>query len=98
MMTRKLVLNLLFITLFIVFLVLSLLIDFFFFIPIVCFLPFSFKTIRNKDKVYEERTPQTSSYTVSRNVEVRYCQRCGGEITEPKAQFCYHCGEKLNIK
>lgn len=96
MMKRNLVLNLLFFTLFIVFLVLTLLIDFFFLIPIICFLPFSFNTFKNKDKIFEERTPQTSSYTGSKNVELRYCQKCGGEITESIAQFCYHCGEKLN--
>ncbi|MDX1797646.1 MAG: hypothetical protein R3255_03265 [Candidatus Lokiarchaeia archaeon] len=97
-MNRNIVLNLIFIALFIVFLVLSLLIDYFFFIPIICLLPFSFSTIRNKDKVYEKGTPQTSSYNRTKYEEVRYCQKCGGEITEPKAQFCYHCGEKLNIK
>ncbi|MFX0005764.1 MAG: hypothetical protein ACFFA7_01215 [Promethearchaeota archaeon] len=97
-MNRNIVLNLVFIALFIVFLVLSLLIDYFFFIPIICLLPFSFSTIRNKDKVYEKEIPQTSSYNHNKHGVVRYCQKCGGEITEPKAQFCYHCGEKLNIK
>jgi hypothetical protein len=93
MMNRNIVFNLLFIALFIIFLVLSLLIDFFFFIPIICFLPFSFSTIRNKDK----KISQFSSYKSSKNLEVRYCQKCGGKITESQAQFCYHCGEKLNI-
>ncbi len=97
-MKRNIVLNIIFIALFVVFLVLSLLIDFFFFIPIICFLPFSFSTIRNKSKDYEERSTRNSSYTGSKNLNARYCKRCGGEITEPIAQYCYHCGEKLNIK
>ncbi|MFW9818643.1 MAG: hypothetical protein ACFFE5_03455 [Candidatus Thorarchaeota archaeon] len=97
MMKRNNVLNLLFIAIFIVFLVLSLLIDFFFFLPIICFIPFSVKNFRNKDND-EKKSPQFSTFTDHKNFEIRYCQKCGGEITERKAQFCYHCGEKLNIR
>ncbi len=96
MMKQSIILNILLIALFIVFLVLSLLIEFFFFIPIICFLPFSFNTIRSKNKNYEERSFQASAYKDTKNIEVTYCKKGGGEITEPKAQFCYHCGEKLN--
>ena len=27
---------------------------------------------------------------------LRKCSVCGGEIKEPIAKFCYHCGAKLN--
>ncbi len=97
-MKRNFVLNLIFIALFILFLVLSIVIDFFFFIPIICFLPFSFRTIKKNSTYFEERSTQTSSYTDSRNSEIRYCPRCGGEITKSIAKYCYHCGEKLNNK
>jgi hypothetical protein len=97
-MKRNTVLNILFIALFIIFLIISLLVDFFFFIPIVCFLPFSFNTLRNKENDIEERSPQALRHSKATQIEIKYCQKCGGEIREPKAQFCYHCGEKLNNK
>ena len=97
-MKRNLVLNIIFIALFILFLVLSLMINSFFFIPIICFLPFSFNSFKRNRTYYEEKSTQSSSQTVSKNLEIRYCQRCGGEITEPLAVYCYHCGEKLNKK
>ncbi|MFX0141857.1 MAG: hypothetical protein ACFFDN_49935 [Candidatus Hodarchaeota archaeon] len=28
--------------------------------------------------------------------EIKNCSVCGGEIKEPIAKFCYHCGSKLN--
>ncbi|MFW9971125.1 MAG: hypothetical protein ACFFDF_13100 [Candidatus Odinarchaeota archaeon] len=96
-MNRNIVLNLVFIAIFILFLVLSLTIDFFFFIPIICFLPFSFSALK-KNKTYLKDTPVLiSSETDFKHKEIRYCQRCGGEI-EPTAIYCYHCGEKLNNK
>jgi hypothetical protein len=97
-MKRNLAFNLTFIAIFILFLSLSLIIDFFFFIPIICFLPFSFRTIRHDKKYYEERESELLSNQISENSFPRYCSRCGGEITEPIARFCYHCGEKLNNK
>ncbi|MFX1436770.1 MAG: hypothetical protein ACFFAA_06095 [Promethearchaeota archaeon] len=76
--------------------VLSLTIDFFFFIPVICFLPLSFTTIKKDKKLHEAKATQTLSYTELENLAVRYCQRCGGKIIEPIAVYCYHCGEKLN--
>jgi hypothetical protein len=95
-MKRNFALNIIFIAIFIVFLILSLIIDFFFFIPIICFLPFSFRTIKKSKDYYEETTSQNSSSRNYKKLELRYCQKCGGEITESIAAYCYHCGEKLN--
>ncbi|MFX0040212.1 MAG: hypothetical protein ACFFCY_07820 [Promethearchaeota archaeon] len=61
-------------------------------------MPFSFSTLRRDKPSYNARTTQTSSYAESKNLALRYCQRCGGEIIEPIAVYCYHCGEKLNNK
>jgi len=97
-MKRNIILNLIFIAIFIIFLILSLIIDFFFIIPIICFLPFSFSTMRKSRTYDEKRSTQTLLYTNSNNLEIRYCKRCGGKITEPIAVYCYHCGEKLNSK
>ena len=94
-MNRNIILNLIFFVLFLVFLILSIAFKFFYFIPIVCFLPFSFKTL-NKNKVkYKENIKEQSTYQNYKYLEKRYCPRCGGEITKAIAKFCYHCGEKL---
>ena len=95
---RNIVLNLIFIALFVFFLILSLLIDFFFFIPLICFLPFSFRTIKYNKENLEERPAESPTYKNSTNLKTRYCPRCSGEITQIIAKYCYHCGEKLNNK
>ena len=95
-MKRNLILNLLFIALLITFLTLSFIIDFFFFIPIICILPFSFKSNKHNEFRSEPKIQENYSYSTHENLEVRYCPRCGGEISESIARFCYHCGEKLN--
>jgi len=95
-MKRNFVLNLIFIAIFIIFLVLTLIIDFFFFIPVICFLPFSFRTFRENKPYLEKRSsePQLSrDFTYS---EPRYCPKCGVKITKSIANFCDICGEKLN--
>ena len=95
-MNRNIVLNLVFIAIFILFLVLSFVIDFFFFIPIICFLPFSFKSIKHK-KTYSKEISSDSSYIEAYNKsKIKYCPRCNGEINQSNAKFCYHCGLKLN--
>ncbi len=95
-MNRNLVLNLIFIGLFILFLTLSLMVDFFFFIPILCFLPFSYRTNTRKKINFEQRVPENSSKQNFKRIKVKYCPKCGGEIKQSIAKFCYHCGEKLN--
>jgi len=97
-MKRNFLLNLTFIALFIFFLVLSLTIDFFFFVPIICFLPLSFGSIKQNNTNFENRLADLSSSKNSENSELRYCPRCSGEITKSIAKFCYHCGEELNNK
>ncbi|MFX0104146.1 MAG: hypothetical protein ACFE75_01490 [Candidatus Hodarchaeota archaeon] len=71
-------------------------VDFFFFIPLICFLPFSFRTIKSNKKNFGERSTEPSTYKNSVNIKTRYCPICGGEITQLIAKYCYHCGEKLN--
>lgn len=92
-MRRNIILNIIFLALFITCLFLSFMIDFFFFIPIICFLPFTFKTKRFSENTFNGIKNEDSNY---RKLKVRYCSSCGGKITEPIAIFCYHCGEKLN--
>lgn len=82
------ILNIVFIIIFIIFLLLSIFIGTyigFFFIPILCFLPFAFRKRSGFYKLKEGSKP-----------EIRYCPVCKGVIKEPIAKFCYHCGSKLN--
>ncbi|MFX0036994.1 MAG: hypothetical protein ACFE9I_15290 [Candidatus Hermodarchaeota archaeon] len=92
-MRRNIILNLAFLALFIIFLILSIMIDFFFFIPIICFLPFTFRTKKFNKNNLHDLTTENSKF---KNLGIRYCSHCGGKITEPIAKFCYHCGEHLN--
>ncbi len=92
-MKRKILLNLIFIALFVVFLILSFMIDFFFFIPIICFLPFSFKS----NKFTRSNLERIESKQVSNiDLEIRSCPKCGCDIALNGVKFCYHCGVKLN--
>jgi len=91
---RIILINIIFIILTVFFLVLSLILNFvflipFFFLPIICWLPFLFKG-RRRDMATQE--PFFEPYIQS----LRKCSVCGGEIKEPIAKFCYHCGAKLN--
>ncbi|MFX1311833.1 MAG: hypothetical protein ACFFHD_04350 [Promethearchaeota archaeon] len=92
-MKRKILLNLIFVILFVVFLILSFIIDFFFFIPIICILPFSFKS-----KKFESLNFKTdeSKLVSNKDLDTRSCPRCGGEIALNGIKFCCHCGAKLN--
>jgi len=92
-MKRTILLNLIFLTLFVVFIILSFTTDFFFFIPIICFLPFSFKSkmfTRSNLDIIE------STHDTNKDLEFRSCPKCGGEIALNDIKFCYHCGVKLN--
>ncbi len=94
------ILNIFFILLFIIFLILSLYIGSyigFFFIPILCFLPFAFRRKSREGVILDQ--PQQQFYTFKEEFtkpEVRYCPVCRGAIKEPIAKYCYHCGSKLN--
>lgn len=92
-MRRNIILNLIFLALFIIFLLLSFMIDFFFFIPIICFLPFTFRKGKFTENNLHNLPIKNTNY---KNLGIRYCPHCGGKITEPIAKFCYHCGEPLN--
>ncbi len=96
-MKRFIILNIFFVILFIFFLLLSLYIGWFFFIPIICFLPFLFRR-KNREEVIADKT-QPQDYFLKEpktDYKVRYCSDCGGIIKEPVAKYCYHCGSKLN--
>ena len=82
------ILNIFFVILFIISIVLSFYIGFFFFIPIICFLPFALrgKSIARENLRVVKPEPFSS------------CRACGGEIKESIAKYCYHCGSKLNIE
>ena len=95
-MNRQIALNVAFIVLTIFFLILSFMIDFFFFIPIICFLPFPFRSTRQAGIKPKTKKREYYSNQDLEKIEVRYCPRCGGEISKSIARFCYHCGEKLN--
>ena len=87
---RMILINIIFIILTVFFLVLSLICGMpFFFLPIICWLPFFFKG-RRRDLATRE--PFYEPYVQA----LRKCPVCGGEIKEPIAKFCYHCGAKLN--
>jgi len=91
---RMILINIIFIILTVFFLVLSLILNFiflipFFFLPIICWLPFLFKG-RRRDKAAHE------SFYEPYVQALRRCPICRGEIKEPIAKFCYHCGAKLN--
>lgn len=95
-MKRALVLNLVFLSLSIFFLILYLMIDFLFFIPIICFLPFSFRQSYQNKINYEKKSQQNSLFQNLKNSNEKTCPKCEGKIAKIIAKFCYHCGEKLN--
>ena len=91
---RIILINIIFIILTVFFLVLSLILNVwyaipFFFLPIIYWLPFMFKG-RGRDLATQK--PFYEPYGQA----LRKCPVCGGEIKEPIAKFCYHCGAKLN--
>ena len=87
------ILNIFFVILFLIFLLLSIFygsIIGFFFIPLLCFLPFAFRKKTSKGIIFDDSQGQVYK------PKIRYCPVCEGEIREPIAKFCYHCGSKLN--
>ncbi len=98
-MKRAVLLNLIFVAVFIICLFLSIYIGFFFFIPIICFLPFTLRRKRTAPSPAESESFTQASIgkadSFKSTPKFRTCPKCGGEIKEPIAQYCYHCGEKL---
>ena len=91
---RSITLNLFFIALFVVFLILSFTIDFFFFILLICILPFSFK--QNKGKIYPIQI-ENNLIKKKENylIEIKLCSNCKSKILDPNAKFCAQCGIEL---
>ena len=93
------ILNIIFIIIFIIFLLLSIFIGTyigFFFIPILCFLPFAFRKRSKEGLIYDESQQKVYKLKEEIKPKIRYCPVCEGVIKEPIAKFCYHCGSKLN--
>jgi hypothetical protein len=82
------------------FLILSLLLNFvyfipFFFLPLCCWLPFAFRGRREMRSEYQPYYEPTSPQKLKEE-GIQYCPVCGGEIRETIAKYCYHCGAKLH--
>jgi hypothetical protein len=99
-MKKYIIFNLIFIIIAVFFLILSLILNFVFFIPffilpLCCWLPFAF---RGKKYMRSENEQDYESIYPSKTIEkgVRLCPVCKGEIKEPIAKYCYHCGSKLH--
>ncbi len=91
MRRNTIILNSIFVILFLIFLLLSIFYGSFigfFFIPILCCLPFAFRKKAHKGLLLDES--QLDEY------KIRYCPVCKGEIKETIAKFCLHCGSKLH--
>ncbi len=88
--------NVFFVVLAAVCLIFSFYIGVFFFLPILCFLPFMFKGKGQPKSEFIDFKEQKRDLLKETGLELRYCPACGGEIKEPIAKFCYHCGSKLN--
>lgn len=97
-MKRAILLNMFFVILFVIFLIISLMTQFFFFLPIFCIFPFACKSGRqHNDEQYSDKVKRKDFLfdTNQSGVKLQICPQCGGEIKEPTAQYCYHCGKKL---
>lgn len=88
------ILNIFFVIFLVICIILSFYIGFFFFIPIICFLPFA---LRGKSKA-RENFKEFKAEPKGNGIKFRFCVVCGGEIKESIAKYCYHCGSKLNIE
>jgi hypothetical protein len=93
---RRILFNVLFLALFIFFLILSFMLDFFFFIPLICIIPFSFK--RTREETY---SLQGENHLVNKKgdniLETKLCPNCNSRILDPTAKFCAQCGIELKI-
>ena len=93
------ILNIFFVILFLIFLLLSIFygsIIGFFFIPLLCFLPFAFRKNSSKGIMLDNSQVQGYKSKQEDPYKIRYCPVCEGEIKEAVAKFCYHCGSKLH--
>ncbi len=88
------ILNLIFILITILSLILSLVFQFFFFIPLICFFPWTWTSYREKD----QEVRQKAYFELIHKEAPQYCQECGGKIEQDGADYCYHCGAKLPKK
>ncbi|MBD3341663.1 MAG: hypothetical protein GF353_21340 [Candidatus Lokiarchaeota archaeon] len=94
-MRKALLLNLVFIIISIICITLSFYIGFFFFLPIICFLPFTLRGFKGRNKSKEDYEENLYIRERSLGQTTRRCPSCGGLIQQPDAKFCYHCGKRL---
>ncbi|MFO8017048.1 MAG: zinc ribbon domain-containing protein [Promethearchaeia archaeon] len=94
-MKRKkyLLLNILFIAISIAFLILSFMFKTFFFLPILCCLPFTCSSGYFADT--EQKKP---GFIRTEYPKQQVCPYCKEIIEQPDAKYCYHCGAKLKAK
>ncbi|MFX1409883.1 MAG: hypothetical protein ACFFA6_06000 [Promethearchaeota archaeon] len=91
---NRIVINLFFLALFIFFLILTFTIDIFFFIPLICFLPFSFK--QNKEKISSiPAEKDLSKKNEDKLLRIKYCSNCRTKILDINAKYCAQCGIEL---
>lgn len=91
---RRIIFNLLFLALFILFMILSFTIDFFFFIPLICIFPFSFK--RTRAEIYPlQKQNNLINKKEDKELEIKVCPNCNSRILDPNAKFCAQCGIEL---
>ena len=81
-MKRNFILNLIFIMLFIAFLVISFMIKFFFFIPIISFIPFTCKANNRNKLSFENKYSKELSPNKDKDLAICYCSNCDGKITK----------------
>ncbi len=91
---RSIIFNLFFLALFVLFLILSFIIDFFFFIPLICILPFSFK--HNRGNIYPIQAKNNLIKKKEDNLlGIKLCPNCKSKILDPNAKFFAQCGIEL---
>ncbi|MHA1689696.1 MAG: hypothetical protein ACTSUN_10240 [Promethearchaeota archaeon] len=90
---KVILINLIFLAIFLISLIISLtygVLFSFFFLPLFCFLPF---TWRSKPRTWINE--EEDQYQVP-SIQVKRCPVCGGVIKEGiDAKYCYHCGAKI---
>ncbi|MHA1149438.1 MAG: hypothetical protein ACTSR8_14470 [Promethearchaeota archaeon] len=90
---RAVLLNIIFLLIAIFFIILSFTFGYFFFLPIFCFLPFTFRS--NKRFLgFSDQLRDNQEFNEHKS-QISYCPNCNKAIIVPDAKFCYHCSTKL---
>ena len=73
---------------FIAFLVISFMLEFFFFIPIIFFIPFTCKANNRNKLSFENISSNEFSPNKDKGLAICYCSNCDGKITKSITKFC----------